>query len=602
MKNKSLFYNPKTKEIFRMLDSKDSEVLVINCTKKQMPYWTEFDSISSYCLITEDELQDMTGIHFQKLTVPSKEYKYAQERFSLISNIIPIIGNKSKRTQMIRIISETNNCSKQTIKNILCQYLIYQNIAALAPQKNIEKELTTDEKNMRWALNKFFYTKNKNSLSTAYVMMIKEKYTDEYNNLLPHPTIHQFRYFYRKTKKMETYYISRDGIKDYQRNHRPLLGEGIRTVANSIGTAMLDSTICDIYLVNNRQELIGRPLMTACIDVYSGLCCGYSLTWEGGMYSLRSLMLNVVTNKKEHCRKFGINIEESDWNCDQLPATLITDKGSEYASENFEQLTDLGVSIINLPAYRPELKGSVEKFFDIIQSLYKSQLLGKGVIESDFQERGSHDYRRDACLTLEQFEKIILHCILYYNTQRIIKNSPLIEQNIPPHSCDIWNYYLTYNDDFLIRISQQNLLLCLLPRTKGVFKRNGLNVNSLRYKHKTYTEMYLAGGEATVAYNPEDVSYIWLIEENGTYVKFELINSQFYGKDLSFVENYIKSSKKLIAENRDNNLRAKVSLSKDIDFVVSESVRSNVSTKNIRKNRQKEQELTHRDFVKEYEL
>lgn len=602
MKNKSLFYNPKTKEIFRILDSKDSEVLVINCTKKQMPYWIEFDSISSCYLITEDELQDMTGIHFQKLTVPSKEYKYAQERFSLISNIIPVIGNKNKRIQMIRIISETNNCSKQTIKNILCQYLIYQNIAALAPQKNIEKELTTDEKNMRWALNKFFYTKNKNSLSTAYVMMLKEKYTDEYNNLLPHPTIHQFRYFYRKTKKMETYYISRDGIKDYQRNHRPLLGEGIRTVTNGIGTGMLDSTICDIYLVNNRQELIGRPLMTACIDVYSGLCCGYSLTWEGGMYSLRSLMLNVVTNKKEHCRKFGINIEESDWDCSQLPATLITDKGSEYASENFEQLTDLGVSIINLPAYRPELKGAVEKFFDVIQSLYKPQLLGKGVIESDFQERGSHDYRRDACLTLEQFEKIILHCILYYNTQRIIKNSPLIEQSIPPHSCNIWNYYLTYNDDFLISVSPQDLLLCLLPRTKGVFKRNGLNVNSLRYKHKTYTEMYLVGGEITVAYNPEDVSYIWLIEENGTYVKFELINSQFYGKDLSFVEKYMESSKKLIAENTEDNLQAKVTLSKDIDFVVSESVRSNVSTKDIRKNRQKEQELTHRDFVKEYEL
>lgn len=602
MKNKSLFYNPKTKEIFRVLDSKESEVLVINCTKKQMPYWTEFDSISSYYLITEDELQDLTDTHFQELIVPSKEYKYAQERFSLISNIIPIIGDKNKRTQMIRIISETNNCSKQTIKNILCQYLTYQDIAALAPQKNNEKELTTDEKNMRWALNKFFYTKNKNSLSTAYVMMLKEKYTDEYNNLLPHPTIHQFRYFYRKTRKMETYYISRDGVKDYQRNHRPLLGEGIRTVANSIGTAMLDSTICDIYLVNDRQELIGRPLMTACIDVYSGLCCGYSLTWEGGMYSLRSLMLNVVTDKKEHCRKFGINIEESDWNCDQLPATLITDKGSEYASENFEQLTDLGVSIINLPAYRPELKGAVEKFFDVIQSLYKPQLLGKGVIESDFQERGSHDYRRDACLTLEQFEKIILRCIIYYNTQRIVKNSPLIEQNIPPHSCSIWNYYLTYNDDFLISVSPQNLLLCLLPRTKGVFKRNGLNVNSLRYKHKTYTEMYLVGGEVTVAYNPEDVSYIWLIEENGTYVKFELINSQFYGKDLSFVEKYMESSKKLIAENTDDNLRAKVSLSKDIDFVISESVRSNVSTKNIRKNRQKEQELTHRDFVKEYEL
>lgn len=117
MKNKSLFYNPKTKEIFRMLDSKDSEVLVINCTKKQMPYWTEFDSISSYHLITEDELQNITGTHFQELTIPSKEYKYAQERFSLISNIIPVIGNKNKRTQMIRII-----CINPYISHCSCFY------------------------------------------------------------------------------------------------------------------------------------------------------------------------------------------------------------------------------------------------------------------------------------------------------------------------------------------------------------------------------------------------------------------------------------------------------------------------------------------------
>lgn len=96
MKNNSIFYNPKTKEIFRILDSKKSKVLVINCIKKQMPYWTEFDSISSCRPITEDELQNTTGTHFQELTIPSKEYKYAQERFSLISNIIPIIGNKSK--------------------------------------------------------------------------------------------------------------------------------------------------------------------------------------------------------------------------------------------------------------------------------------------------------------------------------------------------------------------------------------------------------------------------------------------------------------------------------------------------------------------------
>lgn len=81
----------------------------------------------------------------------------------------------------------------------------------------------------------------------------------------------------------------------------------------------------------------------------------------------------------------------------------------------------MGVKIINLPSYRPELKGKVEKLFDVIQSTYKKYLKGKGIIEPDYQERGAHDYRRDACLTMADFEKIILHCIVYYNAQRIVK-------------------------------------------------------------------------------------------------------------------------------------------------------------------------------------
>ena len=101
----------------------------------------------------------------------------------------------------------------------------------------------------------------------------------------------------------------------------------------------------------------------------------------------------------------GINIEKSQWDADKLPAIFVTDMGSEYKSENFEQITELGVTVVNLPSYRPELKGAVEKFFDLVQNTYKPHLKGKGVIEPDYQERGSHDYRKDACLTMADFEK-----------------------------------------------------------------------------------------------------------------------------------------------------------------------------------------------------
>ena len=124
---------------------------------------------------------------------------------------------------------------------------------------------------------------------------------------------------------------------------------------------MLDATVCDIYLINDTGSLVGRPILTACVDTYSGLCCGYSLSWEGGVYSLRGLMLNIIADKVSWCNRFGISIHREDWDCNTLPATFITDMGSEYTSENFEQIAELGVTVVNLPSYRPELKGLIEK-------------------------------------------------------------------------------------------------------------------------------------------------------------------------------------------------------------------------------------------------
>ena len=605
-KNKILGTQDNTK-IIRILEVKESSFLVIDCIKRTMPQWKKKEVFIGWKSMTEQELWEITDIYPSKTdTALSTTSKYIQEHYSLIAGILPFIGDEKERSRMIRSIAELKNYSKQTIRNTLCLYLVYQDISVLAPKEKKDKELSRDEKIMRWSLNKFFYTKNQNTLTTAYTMMLKEKYTDAEGTLLPHPSIHQFRYFYKKTKKQQNFYISREGVKKYQRNRRPLLGEGVQEFASSIGMAMLDSTICDIYLVNERGELIGRPVLTACIDAYSSICCGYSLGWEGGIYSLRGLMMNVITDKVEHCRKYGIDITEKDWNCKELPATLVTDKGAEYASENFEQLTNLGVSIINLPAYRPELKGSVEKFFDVIQSIYKPYVKGKGVIEPDFQERGSHDYRKDACLTLEQFEKILLYCIIYYNTSRIIENFPftkeMLEKKINPYASEIWNYGKKEVGANLLTVSKEELIMCLMPRTTGRFGRFGLRVNKLRYRHDNYTEKYLTGGEVTVAYNPDDVSNVWVIEKNGRYVKFDLIESRFDGENLETVQEIQTKTRERIQTGSEESLQAQVQLARNIENVVNMAMpQKSLRLKDIRNNRKKEQNRIHKDYVKECE-
>lgn len=230
--------------VFRILSFDGEKVLAIDCEKKTMP---RFFPLSDF---ENGEILD--GIHCSFLSweeLSPNERKIAQQRYTMIAAAVAVIADKQNRNAMIDYASTQFGVSKQTLRSFLCSYLVYQDIAVLAPKKKEEKALTQDQKNMRWALNKFFYTRNQNSLSTAYTMMLKEKYCDLQGDLVSeYPSFNQFRYFYRKTRKMENFHISRSGLTEYQRNSRPLLGDGVQEFAPVIGIAMLDSTICDIYV------------------------------------------------------------------------------------------------------------------------------------------------------------------------------------------------------------------------------------------------------------------------------------------------------------------------------------------------------------------
>lgn len=596
----------KNDSIIRVLDIHGESVLIIDCTKKTMPKWVSPATLSEYEQFTESELLNDTGMVLYEMDMLDAESRrFIHEHFTLIAGILPFVGDKKMRNHLIDYLSTQKGICKRTIGNYLCLFLVYQDISVFAPKpKTEDKPLTKDEKNMRWALNKYFYNQNKNSLPTAYAMMLKEKYCDSFGVLLPeYPSIHQFRYFYYKNRKLQNFYISRGGLKDYQKNYRPLLGDGVQEYASAVGMGMLDATVCDIYLVNEQGNLVGRPILTACIDAYSSLCCGYSLSWEGGTYSLRGLMVNILSDKVEWCRKHGVFIQKEQWDSDRLPAIFVTDGGSEYKSETFEQIADLGVTVINLPSYRPELKGSVEKFFDLVQDTYKKHLKGKGVIEPDFQERGAHDYRKDACLTMANFEKVILHCILYYNSQRIIDSFPysteMLQANVQPFASSIFEWGKNQIGANFIQTDSEQVILTLLPRTQGKFTRKGLMVNKMRYKNVNFTEKYLSGGTATVAYNPDDVSSVWLLE-NGAYIRFSLIESRYKEMDLADVQTMQTAQKELVKAAKEPNLQAQIELANHIEAIVSSvSGHKDVDIKGIRESRQRERNRSHVDFVKD---
>lgn len=495
-------------------------------------------------------------------------------RFTMIADILPVMDDKKALGKAITRTADEYGISKPTVRRYLKLYQENgkQGLLPRNRTQNKEKNLTDFERNIRWGLNKFYYTTAKRSLKSAYRMLLEAKYYKDGKLIEPYPSFWQFRYYYRTHNKVSNEIISRQGLSYYQRNERPLLGNGVQQFAGSVGTGMLDSTVCDIYLINETGQIVGRPILTACVDAFSGLCCGYSLGWEGGTYSLRKLMLNVISDKVEHCKKFGIQISDKEWNCKGMPAKLITDMGSEYASENFSQLTELGISITNLPPYRPELKGTVEKFFDVVQGYYKPYLKGKGVIESD--------YRRQACLTINDFEKVILHSIVYYNAKRILEDFPyteaMLDEGVKPYASDVWQWGCHQSGANLLDIDCEMFSLTLLPRTAGKFGRKGLTVHKLRYVNRDYTEKYLTGQDAVIAYNPDDVSTVWLIEK-GNYVPFRLIESRYENKNLEEIQKMEQKKRNLIRNEKEAELLAEVEMASHIMNIVSTATVNNRS-------------------------
>lgn len=202
-------------EHIRVLLQMDAESYVVDCQHFRMPY-----AISQAELTKTVSLQtnDYT-VFIAEDDISEKQRRERDRRLSLIQPLIEdaCIYDKHRRNALVQEILAQNPINRRTLLLYLWKYWVYQSKNALLPREKTLQEkhtLTQDEKTFRWALNKFFYTPQRQSLQTAYKMMLQSKYCDVRGRLLPrHPTFWQFRYFYRQHRDPINETISRQGLK-----------------------------------------------------------------------------------------------------------------------------------------------------------------------------------------------------------------------------------------------------------------------------------------------------------------------------------------------------------------------------------------------------
>ena len=576
----------------RILLYGEEQSYVVNCQRCKMPF-----SVSTPSLLQMERLPpDMYRLFALDEDISDRQRQQRDHRAALISPLMveECIYDKSLRNSLLRNIASDSSVTRKTILRYLWLYWVYQSKNALLPAERPTPELhelTADEKAIRWALNKYYYTPQRQSLQTAYKMMLRAKYCDAKGRLQSeYPSFWRFRYFFRQHRDPISESISRAGIKAYQRNYRPFVG-AVSDYAGTIGTYMTDATVADIYIVSRlSRKPIGRPVIYTMVDAYSRLITGVYVGLEGGQYALRLLLQNTFTDKVSFCHQHGIDIDPQDWPSHHLPTKIMTDRGSEFVAGTLENLCEsYHIEIENLPAYRPDLKGVVEKLFDLVQSAYKPLLKGKGVIESDTQERGAPDYRRQGTLDLEQFTAVVLRCVLFYNSKSVqtgfTRTPAMIETNTPPLAASIWSFCEAQDDCPVKEATDKKLLYTLLPRAEGKITQRGLEIFGLRFSNCTFKKRFVSaglGGRETVqiAYAPECMDTVWLYE-NGTYSAFDLAQKAYLGKSLAEIADAQQQEKIERTDWKKQELQAQLDLMSDIQAIADGSERTMPDRSNI---------------------
>ena len=409
-------------EVHRIVSKSEGGVWIISYENPCSPKFVSEQDLKAYPRI-EPPQEYLKDLDRQKNPTDGQ-----QKRLSLIAELMEdeiYIMDKHTRNQKIKELAEREETTVKRIQKLYFRQLAGRSL--VEERKPPEKQETQEQKDFRWAVDTFYYSAKKMSLRSAYDMMLLSRYTDVDGRLIEdHPSWYSFRhYFYEggyHVKSRST--IARNGLTDYQRNHRPLFGSAM-SWRDKVGAFQMDATQADIYLVSrlDKSAVIGRPNIYMAVDTVTQLIAGIYVGLDAGEQAVINCLANAATDKVEFCRQFGIDIKTDEWPNTGLPGEIITDKGKEFIGNRMEELAmKYGIEFESLPPFRPDGKSLVEKSFDLIQQKYKPALRGKGVIEADAQERWAVDYRSQAVLTLEDFTKVIIHCVLYLNSCRIIQN------------------------------------------------------------------------------------------------------------------------------------------------------------------------------------
>lgn len=288
----------------------------------------------------------------------------------------------------------------------------------------------------------------------------------------------------------------------------------------------VDHTLLDIHLIHDNDfTLIGRPTLTALADYHSGMVFGLQLSFEAPSFAaVSSACLNAFLPKDEELERHNI---QGNWPTHGIPETLVTDNGNEFWSNNFSEMgMELGMIIQYAPIRHPNYKGSIERFFGSVNTLFLDDL--PGVVRKPHKKNDRYDPRQEALMTFTKFKHD------FYDWVVNIYNNLPSEDGVTPK--EIWNASVKQRP---IPIEDKlEIELSLLASHKTTLMGHGISFLGLKYNSDALKSLFRRDGKHKVSFkiNPFDLGEVLVLDsKEQVYITVPCLEYS-YAKGVSIYE------------------------------------------------------------------
>lgn len=309
----------------------------------------------------------------------------------------------------------------------------------------------------------------------------------------------------------------------------------------------IDHQLLDVMAVDE-DGVVGRPTLTLGLDLFGRMPWGFELSFNHPSSLKVKRLIEHGIQPKQCKQQYGT---QNEWEVYGNAAIYQVDNGSDFASNECIRVMEdvLKAEVRFCPPGKPKYKGALERMFKTINT--KLIHCTRGTTKSNFEEKGSYDSEKEACLTLEELKKILVQYLVDIYPFEEHTGLPLgdiipltkyrsgLEVSGPPNVCD--------------QNELKQVIFGLYPVERRQVTRGGIQVENIAYNSPALQPYVNDGRKHSVKLDPEDVSHCFFYDTtNSKWIEI-LANNYYFemlqGKNIVYWKKMQKKMKE-IAEKK----------------------------------------------------